>query len=190
MIAMGCFISELIYVIECLIIKILLKMNKIEDKIKERYINNVISKLECNGKKHEVKLINRQKDLIKKYKKSQAIVREDKKLFEGIDLYIEGTTMLEKGANGLYENDIVGETDEQFLSETTKYDNIRNSKQACIQSEIKNMRRLIGIFFGDTCYKIKKEFINKLNIDNELVGYKNGNEVYYCKEFDCLYEIV
>ena len=46
------------------------------------------------------------------------------------------------------------------------------------------------LFFGETSYKIKKEFIDKLDIKKVLVGYKNGNEVYYSEEFNSLYEIV
>ena len=66
------------------------------------------------SKKHEVKLINKQTDLTKRYKKSQVYVRENKEIFDGIDLYKTDLYVLPKGENGLYENDIVGETDEQF----------------------------------------------------------------------------
>ena len=62
-------------------------MNKVLDETKEIYINNVINVLKDNGKEHEVELTSRQKTLFSKYKKAQGFVRDNKPMFEGIDLY-------------------------------------------------------------------------------------------------------
>lgn len=157
---------------------------------KQSFINNVIKILEKNEKEREIKLIKKQNDLTKKYKRAQSFVRENKSIFDGEDLYKSNDIFLEKNDNGLYENDIVGETDEKFISEIRKHDKSIDRRNKLIKMEKDSISRLMRLFFGETSFKIKREFIDKLDIDKVLVGYKNGNEVYYSEEFNSLYEIV
>lgn len=157
---------------------------------KQSFINNVISILEKNEKEREIKLIKKQSDLTKKYKRAQSFVRENKSIFDGEDLYKSNDIFLEKNDNGLYDNDIVGETDEKFISEIRKHDKSIDRRKKLIKMEKDSISRLMRLFFGETSFKIKREFIDKLDIDKVLVGYKNGNEVYYSEEFNSLYEIV
>ena len=165
-------------------------MKKTSEIEKKSFINNVIKILEGCGKNNEIRLIKRQSDLIKMYKRAQSFVRENRPIFEGIDLYKNDEIRFEKNDKGLYDNDIVGETDEKFISEICKCDNSIEVKRNDANSSKSNLSHLIKLFFGKTEFKIKKEFINKLDIKKELIGYKNGNEVYYSEEFNSLYEIV
>ena len=164
-------------------------MKQTSDLKKKSFINNVIQILERNGKDREVKLIKKQSDLTKSYKRAQSFVREYKQLFDGEDLYKANDIILEKNDNGLYDNDIVGETDDKFISEIQKSDKSIDRRNL-IRRETNSISQLMKVFFGETSFKIKREFIDKLDIDKVLVGYKNGNEVYYSEEFNSLYEIV
>lgn len=157
---------------------------------KQSFINNVISLLEKYEKEREIKLIKKQSDLTKKYKRAQSFVRENKSIFDGEDLYKPNDIILEKNDKGLYDNDIVGETDDKFISEIQKSDKSIEIRNKLINREKDSISHLMKLFFGETSYKIKKEFIDKLDIKKILVGYKNGNEVYYSEEFNSLYEIV
>lgn len=165
-------------------------MKKTSEIEKKSFINNVIKILEGCGKNNEIRLIRKQSDLTKMYKRAQSFVRENKQIFEGADLYKSDEIRFEKNDNGLYDNDIVGETDEKFISEICKCDNSIEVKRNDANSSKSNLSHLIKLFFGKTEFKIKREFINKLDIKKELIGYKNGNEVYYSEEFNSLYEIV
>jgi len=157
---------------------------------KQSFINNVIKILEKNEKEREIKLIKKQNDLTKKYKRAQSFVREYKPIFDGENLYKSNDIILEKNDKGLYDNDIVGETDDKFISEIQKHDKSIDRRNKLIKTEKDSISHLMRLFFGETSFKIKREFIDKLDIDKVLVGYKNGNEVYYSEEFNSLYEIV
>ena len=165
-------------------------MKQTSDLKKKSFINNVIQILERNEKDREVKLIKKQSDLTKSYKRAQSFVREYKQLFDGEDLYKANDIILEKNDKGLYDNDIVGETDDKFISEIQKSDKSIDRRNKLIKTEKDSISHLMRLFFGETSFKIKREFIDKLEIDKVLVGYKNGNEVYYSEEFNSLYEIV
>ena len=165
-------------------------MKQTSDLKKKSFINNVIQILERNEKDREVKLIKKQSDLTKSYKRAQSFVREYKQLFDGEDLYKANDIILEKNDKGLYNNDIVGETDDKFISEIQKSDKSIDRRRNLIKRETNSISQLMKVFFGETSFKIKREFIDKLDIDKVLVGYKNGNEVYYSEEFNSLYEIV
>ena len=165
-------------------------MKKTSDYIKQCYIDNVTNILVKWNKGREIALIGKQTDLTKKYKKAQLFVRENTPLFSDEDLYNVNNHRLEKNENGLYDNDIVGETDEKFISEIQMHDKSINGRKDYLSKEEDNILKLMKLFFGETTFKLKKDFIDKLDIDKVLVGYKNGNEVYYSKEFNSLYEIV
>lgn len=165
-------------------------MKKTSEIIKQNYINNVINVLERSNKEREIKLISKQNDLTKKYKRAQSFVRENKSIFTDVDLYKISINQYQKNDNGLYNNDIVGETDEKFISEIQKHDKSIDRRRNLIKKETNSISQLMKVFFGETSFKIKREFIDKLDIDKVLVGYKNGNEVYYSEEFNSLYEIV
>lgn len=165
-------------------------MKKTSEVIKQNYINNVINVLERSNKEREIKLISKQNDLTKKYKRAQSFVRENKSIFTDVDLYKISINQYQKNDNGLYNNDIVGETDEKFISEIQKHDKSIDRRRNLIKRETNSISQLMKVFFGETSFKIKREFIDKLDIDKVLVGYKNGNEVYYSEEFNSLYEIV
>lgn len=165
-------------------------MKKTSEVIKQNYINNVINVLKKNNKEREIKLISKQNDLTKKYKRAQSFVRENKSIFTDVDLYKISINKYQKNDNGLYNNDIIGEADDKFISEIQKSDKSINRREKLINREKDSISHLMRIFFGETSFKIKKEFIDKLDIDKVLVGYKNGNEVYYSEEFNSLYEIV
>ena len=64
-------------------------MKKKIEKEKLIFIENVISILEKSDLGHEIKLIKRQDDVTKKYKRAQSSVRAFKDLFKDIDLYLE-----------------------------------------------------------------------------------------------------
>ena len=165
-------------------------MKKTSEIEKKSFINNVIKILEGCGKNNEIRLIKRQSDLIKMYKRAQSFVRENKSIFTDVDLYKISINQYQKNDNGLYNNDIVGETDEKFISEIQKHDKSIDRRRNLIKRETNSISQLMKVFFGETSFKIKREFIDKLDIDKVLVGYKNGNEVYYSEEFNSLYEIV
>ena len=165
-------------------------MKKTSEVIKQNYINNVINVLEKSNKEREIKLISKQNDLTKKYKRAQSFVRENKSIFTDVDLYKISINQYQKNDNGLYNNDIIGESDDKFISEIQKSDKSINRREKLINREKDSISNLMRLFFGETSFKIKKEFIDKLDIDKVLVGYKNGNEVYYSEEFNSLYEIV
>ena len=165
-------------------------MKKTSEVIKQNYIKNVINVLERSNKEREIKLISKQNDLTKKYKRAQSFVRENKSIFTDEDLYKININQYQKNDNGLYNNDIVGETDDEFIIEIQNSDKSIDKRDKSFKRKRDSMSNLMKLFFGETSYKIKKEFIDKLDIDKVLVGYKNGNEVYYSEEFNSLYEIV
>lgn len=165
-------------------------MNKVLDETKEIYINNVIKVLKDNGKEHEVELVSRQKTLTSKYKKAQVFVRENKQIFEGIDLY--KMTDIIPVVNGQIEvnNEIVNESDEEYIEKVEVAEKDILERQKLIEKEKFNQDILMKYLFGEIPLKIKNEFTDKLNIDKVLVGYKNGNEVLYCEKYNCIYEII
>lgn len=165
-------------------------MNKVLDETKEIYINNVIKVLKDNGKEHEVELVSRQKTLTSKYKKAQVFVRENKQIFEGIDLY--KMTEIIPVVNGQIEvnNEIVNESDEEYIEKVEVAEKNISERQKLIEKEKFNQEILMKYLFGEIPLKIKSEFTDKLNIDKVLVGYKNGNEVLFCEKYNCIYEII
>lgn len=165
-------------------------MNKVLDETKEIYINNVINVLKDNGKEHEVELTSRQKTLFSKYKKAQGFVRDNKPMFEGIDLY-KVNEIVQVG-NGQIEvnNNIVNESDDEYIEKIEVAEKDILERQKLIEKEKFNQDILMKYLFGEIPLKIKNEFTDKLNIDKVLVGYKNGNEVIYCEKYNCIYEII
>ena len=165
-------------------------MNKVLDETKEIYINNVINVLKDNGKEHEVELTSRQKTLFSKYKKAQGFVRDNKPMFEGIDLY-KVNEIVQVG-NGQIEvnNNIVNESDDEYIEKIEVAEKDILERQKLIEKEKFNQDILMKYLFGEIPLKIKNEFTDKLNIDKVLVGYKNGNEVLYCEKYNCIYEII
>jgi hypothetical protein len=165
-------------------------MNKVLDETKEIYINNVINVLKDNGKEHEVELTSRQKTLFSKYKKAQGFVRDNKPMFEGIDLY-KVNEIVQVG-NGQIEvnNNIVNESDDEYIKKIEVAEKDILERQKLIEKEKFNQDILMKYLFGEIPLKIKNEFTDKLNIDKVLVGYKNGNEVLYCEKYNCIYEII
>jgi hypothetical protein len=165
-------------------------MNKVLDETKEIYINNVIKVLKDNGKEHEVELTSRQKTLFSKYKKAQGFVRDNKPMFEGIDLY-KVNEIVQVG-NGQIEvnNNIVNESDDEYIKKIEVAEKDILERQKLIEKEKFNQDILMKYLFGEIPLKIKNEFTDKLNIDKVLVGYKNGNEVLYCEKYNCIYEII
>lgn len=165
-------------------------MNKVLDETKEIYINNVINVLKDNGKEHEVELTSRQKTLFSKYKKAQGFVRDNKPMFEGIDLY-KVNEIVQVG-NGHIEvnNNIVNESDDEYIEKIEVAEKDILERQKLIEKEKFNQDILMKYLFGEIPLKIKNEFTDKLNIDKVLVGYKNGNEVLYCEKYNCIYEII
>jgi len=165
-------------------------MNKVSDNTKVNYINNVIKVLKENGKEHEVELTSRQKTLFSKYKKAQGFVRDNKPMFEGIDLY--KMTDIIPVVNGQIEvnNEIVNESDEEYIEKVEVAEKNISERQKLIEKEKFNQEILMKYLFGEIPLKIKSEFTDKLNIDKVLVGYKNGNEVLFCEKYNCIYEII
>ena len=165
-------------------------MNKVLDETKEIYINNVINVLKDNGKEHEVELTSRQKTLFSKYKKAQGFVRDNKPMFEGIDLYkVNEIVQVENGQIEV-NNNIVNESDDEYIEKIEVAEKDILERQKLIEKEKFNQDILMKYLFGEIPLKIKNEFTDKLNIDKVLVGYKNGNEVLYCEKYNCIYEII
>ena len=136
-------------------------MKKTSEIEKKSFINNVIKILEGCGKNNEIRLIKRQSDLIKMYKRAQSFVRENKSIFTDVDLYKISINQYQKNDNGLYNNDIVGETDEKFISEIQKHDKSIDRRRNLIKRETNSISQLMKVFFGETSFKIKREFIDK-----------------------------
>ena len=165
-------------------------MNKVLDETKEIYINNVIKVLKDNGKEHEVELTSRQKTLFSKYKKAQGFVRDNKPMFEGINLYKVNEIVPVENGQIEVNNDIVNESNAEFIEKNEVAENDVLERQKLIDNEKFNQEILMKYLFGEIPIKIKSEFTDKVNIDKVFVGYKNGNEVFYCEKYNCIYEII
>ena len=154
-------------------------MNKKLEKEKCIYIDNVISILEKEDLGHEIKLIKRQDDLTKKYKRAQSSVRAFKDLFNDIDLYIE-----RENSNFTSENieditdDVVELIENNDETKTVKNVDIEESKVVRkVEASSKNELINKDLEFGIDCFD--KSFIDSLNIDVILIGSKGNSSVYY-----------
>ena len=82
-------------------------------------------------------------------------------------------------------NEIIKESDNEFIRK------IEESEKGIIVKEKEKIDSMIlKTIFGDIAIKLKKEFLEKIDIDKELICYKNGVEVYYSKSVNGLFEVI
>lgn len=154
-------------------------MKKKIEKEKLIYIKNVISILEKADLGHEVKLIRRQDDVTKKYKRAQSSVRAFKSLFKDIDLYIEidNSNFTSENIDEITDNvvELIENNDETDIVRNIETEDIKTATkvEASSQNELINKALEYGIDSFD------KQFIDSLNIDVILIGSKENYSVYY-----------
>ena len=155
-------------------------MKQTSDLMKKTFTDNVIRRLEEIGKKREIKLIVKQVDLTKMYKRAQGFVRENKQCFDGIELYKRVNTKVLEDTSCLLDKDVISDTDEQFISKIESVEKCRqvrtSEKLVCVSDGISMLKK--GIEMG--IIKISKSFIDENNIDIKLFGYNEKNEAFYC----------
>ena len=155
-------------------------MKKKIEKEKLIFIENVISILEKSDLGHEIKLIKRQDDVTKKYKRAQSSVRAFKDLFKDIDLYIE-----RENSNFTSENidditdDVVELIDNNDETEIVRDIEVEDSK-IVTKVEASSQIELINKALGYGIDSFDKSFIDSLNLDVILIGLKGNSSVYYC----------
>ena len=86
-------------------------------------------------------------------------------------------------------NSIVNESDNRFVEKIIESDVDIENKCKIRNVEEKNSLLLMKAFFENNLVKIKKEFLDKFNINKELIGYRDGSEVYYCEGINGVFEI-
>lgn len=154
-------------------------MKKKIEKEKLIFIENVISILEKSDLGHEIKLIKRQDDVTKKYKRAQSSVRAFKDLFKDIDLYIEI-----ENSNFTSENidDITDEVVE-LIENNDETKIVRNveveERKVVTKVEASSQNELISKALEYGIDSFDKTFIDSLNLDVILIGLKGNSSVYY-----------
>lgn len=155
-------------------------MKKKVEKEKLIFVENVISILEKADLGHEIKLIKRQDDLTKKYKRAQSSVRTFKDLFKDIDLYIEI-----EDCNFISEK-IEDITDEvvELIENNDETKIVRNAeveeRKVVRKVEADSKNELINKALEYGIDSFDKGFIDSLNLDVVLIGLKGNSSVYYC----------
>lgn len=84
---------------------------------------------------------------------------------------------------------IIDETDEEFIEKIKDSDN-RIETKSNVNDISKESEMIFKLLFEDISVKVKKEFVDKLDIDKVLVGYKDGVEVYYSKIVNGYFEMI
>jgi glutathionyl-hydroquinone reductase len=154
-------------------------MKKKSETEKLIYIDNVISILVKEDLVHEIKLINRQDDVTKKYKRAQSSVRAFKDLFKDNDLYIE-----REDSNFTSEN-IDDITDEivELIDNNDETSIVRNAEvednKVVTKVEASSQNELISKALEYGIDSFDKSFIDSLNLDVILIGLKDNSSVYY-----------
>lgn len=154
-------------------------MKKKSETEKLIYIDNVISILVKEDLVHEIKLINRQDDVTKKYKRAQSSVRAFKDLFKDNDLYIE-----REDSNFTSEN-IDDITDEivELIENNDETKIVRNieveDNKVVTKVEASSQIKLINKALEYGIDSFDKSFIDSLNLDVILIGLKGNSSVYY-----------
>ena len=154
-------------------------MKKKIEKEKLIFIENVISILEKSDLGHEIKLIKRQDDVTKKYKRAQSSVRAFKDLFKDIDLYKE-----RENSNFTSENidDITDEVVE-LIENNDETSIVRNAEvedsKVVTKVEASSQNELISKALEYGIDSFDKTFIDSLNLDVILIGLKGNSSVYY-----------
>jgi hypothetical protein len=87
-------------------------------------------------------------------------------------------------------NGIVNESNEEYIEKINESDSdIENScnkrKKEAIFSTL-----LMTALIDNNINKVKKEFLDRFNVKKELIGYKDGIEVYYCEGINGVFQIV
>ena len=154
-------------------------MKKKAEKEKLIFVENVISILEKADLGHEIKLIKRQDDLTKKYKRAQSSVRTFKDLFKDIDLYIEieDCNFTSENIDDITDEivELIDNNDETSVVRNTEVEDnkVVTKVEASSQNELISKALEYGIDSFD------KSFIDSLNIDVILIGLKGNSSVYY-----------
>ena len=155
-------------------------MKKKAEKEKLIFVENVISILEKADLGHEIKLIKRQDDLTKKYKRAQSSVRTFKDLFKDIDLYIEieDCNFTSENIDDITDEivELIDNNDETSVVRNTEVEDnkVVTKVEASSQNELISKALEYGIDSFD------KSFIDSLNLDVILIGLKGNSSVYYC----------
>ena len=87
-------------------------------------------------------------------------------------------------------NGIVNESDEAYINKINESDKeienrCNNRKNEAIFSTL-----LMTALIDNNINKVKKEFLDRFNVKKELIGYKEGIEVYYCEGINGVFQIV
>ena len=163
--------------------KLIKKLESIEDVNKayivaNRYARNCIHY--CNKSK-KAKFINEAKRLAEIWVKNgnKWIVEES----------IGNNNDTEKVNSEIEKAKIINETDDEFINKINDSDKSIKMKSN-VSSILNKSEVLFKLLFENISIKVKKEFIDKLNIDIVLVGYKDGVEVYYSESVDKYFEMI
>lgn len=159
------------------------KLENIEDVDKayivaNRYARNYIH---YGDKRKKLKFINEANRL------SEIWVKNGNKWID--EEIIDNTVDTKKVNDKIEEAKIIDETDEVFIEKIMDSDNSIEMKSN-VKSISNDSNLLFKLLFENISVKVKKEFIEKLDIDKVLVGYKNGVEVYYCESVNKYYEMI
>lgn len=190
-------------------------MNRTETNFKNGVIKLVINKLNESGRKEKfIKKLESIEDVDKAYivanryarnhihycqkKKKEKFINEANKLSEiwvkngnkWIDEEsIEKIDDTEIVNNEVEEAKIINETDEEFIEKIKDSDKSIEVKSN-VDSNSKDSKILFKLLFENISVKVKKEFVDKLEIDKVLVGYKDGVEVYYSESVNEYFEMI
>ena len=87
-------------------------------------------------------------------------------------------------------NDIVKESDKGFIEKINESDEDINNKCKLRNIEKENFLLLMKSFFENNIIKVKKDFLDRVDVEKKLIGYKDGSEVYYYEGLNGVFEIV
>jgi hypothetical protein len=87
-------------------------------------------------------------------------------------------------------NGIVNECDEAYIEKITESDNDIENRCNNRKKEEMFSTLLITAFIDNNINKVKREFLDRFNVKKELIGYKDGVEVYYCEGINGVFQIV
>lgn len=163
--------------------KLIKNLENIEDVDKayivaNRYARNYIH---YGDKRKKLKFINEAKRL------SEIWVKNGNKWID--EEIIENIDEARKVNDKIEEAQIIDETDEVFVEKIMDSDNSIELKSK-VKGISNDSKLLFKLLFENISVSVKKEFIEKLDIDKVLVGYKDGVEVYYSESVNKFFEMI
>ena len=87
-------------------------------------------------------------------------------------------------------NGIVNESDEAYIEKIEESDKDIENRCNDRKNDAIFSTLLMAALIDNNINKVKKEFLDRFNVKKELIGYKDGIEVYYCEGINGVFQIV